>query len=167
MNRASVWFLVRFFAIVVVLYLIIAANPVNDHAIVPFTAGIAKVSTAVLRIAGMDTVVADTVIRSPRFAVNVENGCNGVEAMILLIAAMAAFPASWKAKVFGIVTGIIAIQLLNLVRVTSLFWLGETYPKVFDMVHTAVWQSAIILVSLAFFVVWSVRVGPSRADNAG
>ncbi|MHB0969474.1 MAG: exosortase H [Thermoanaerobaculia bacterium] len=167
MNRASGWFLVRFFAIVVVLYLIIAANPVNDHAIVPFTAGIAKVSTEVLRFAGMNTIVVDTVISSPRFAVNVENGCNGVEAMILLIAAMAAFPASWKAKVVGIVTGIIAIQLLNLVRVTSLFWLGANYPKIFDMVHTAVWQSAIILVSLAFFVFWSVRVGPSRTENAG
>jgi exosortase H (IPTLxxWG-CTERM-specific) len=166
MNRASLWFLGRFFGIVVVLYLIIAANPVNDRAIVPFTERIAGVSAAALRIAGMNTIAVKTVISSPRFAVNVENGCNGVEAMILLVAAMAAFPASWKAKLGGIVAGIVAVQLLNLVRVTSLFWLGATYPKVFDMVHTAVWQSAIILVSLALFVVWSVRVGPPRAENA-
>lgn len=167
MNRASLLFLGRFFAIVVVLYLVVAVNVVNERFVVPFTQGIASVSAATLRLIGEKTTAVETVIRSDHFAVNVENGCNGIEAMILLVAAIAAYPASWKARAAGLVLGIIGIQALNLFRVSSLFWLGRHYPKVFDMFHTAVWQSLIILAALAMFVVWSLRVGPAaRTENA-
>ncbi|HEX7153742.1 MAG TPA: exosortase H [Thermoanaerobaculia bacterium] len=162
MERSQKLFLLKFFAILVGAYLLIAWQPVNDSVIVPFTTGIAKVSAVVLKAIGQDVAVAGTVISSSRFAVNINNGCNGVEAMLILLASIVAFPASLKARAAGLLLGAIAVQLLNEVRIVSLYLLGAYQPRLFDMFHTAVWQIVIIIAAIAFFLFWSARVAPNR-----
>ena len=166
MQKPQVLFLVKFFVVLVAAYLFIAWNPVNDRVIVPFTAGIARTSGALLDVIGENDVsVAGTVIRSPRFAVNINNGCNGVEAMLILLASILAFPASMKARVTGLLLGALAVQLLNAVRIITLYLLGAYQPRLFDLFHTAVWQIVIILAAIGFFLVWSARVAPSRVAS--
>ncbi|MEO8378253.1 MAG: exosortase H [Acidobacteriota bacterium] len=162
MQRTQVLFLVKFFAILIAAYLLIAWNPVNDRVIVPFTEGIAQVSGAVLRAMGQPVVTSGTVIRSARFGVNINNGCNGVEAMLILLASIVAFPASMKARAAGLMLGAIAVQLLNAVRIVTLYLLGAYQPRLFDIFHTAIWQILIILSAIVFFLLWSARVAPNR-----
>ena len=135
-----------------------AVKPANDHVIVPFTERIVGVSTAVLRAVGEPTVASGTRITSPSFAVDVKNGCNGVEAMLILLAAVLAFPAPWRSRLAALAAGALVIQVLNLVRVVSLFWLGAHHREVFDLFHTAVWQTLLILTAVGLFVLWSRRV---------
>lgn len=148
-------FVTKFFVAMLALYAVVAFNPVNDRVIVPFTGAVARSSALLLRAAGTAVGTAGTVIRSQKFALDVENGCNGVEAVILLVAAIAAFPATLRSRLMGLTVSIVAIELLNLVRLSSLFWLGEHYPRVFDLFHVAVWQSLIILAAISIFVLWS------------
>jgi exosortase H (IPTLxxWG-CTERM-specific) len=150
-------FIARFVAGMVVLYAVVALNAVNDHVIVPFTALVARCAAAFLGGIGSGIVVTGTVMRSPSFALDVHNGCNGVEAAILLIAAILAFPASLRSRLLGIAASGVAIELLNLVRLSSLFWLGEHHRQVFDFFHVAVWQSLIILAAISLFVFWSLK----------
>ena len=142
-----------------------AVQPVNDRVVVPFTERIVRVSSVALRAIGEPVAAEGTNIRSVAFAVDVKNGCNGVEAMLILLAAVLAFPASWRQRLYGLLAGIAVIQVLNLVRVVSLFWLGAHHREVFDMFHTAVWQTLLILVSVGLFVLWSRRVS-GRAARA-
>jgi exosortase H (IPTLxxWG-CTERM-specific) len=158
MRRAQVLFLVKFFAILVAAYLVIAWNPVNDRVIVPFTAALAQSAGAILRVLGEAVTVRGTVVGTPTFAVNINNGCNGVEAMLILLASIVAFPASLKARAIGLALGAIAVQLLNEVRIVTLYLLGAYHPRVFDMFHTAVWQIVIIAAAILFFLAWSNRV---------
>ena len=51
-----------------------------------------------LRALGEPVVADATRLRSSAFTVDVKNGCNGVEAMLILVAAVRAFPASWLAE---------------------------------------------------------------------
>jgi exosortase/archaeosortase family protein len=146
MQRAQVLFLVKFFVILIAAYLLIAWNPVNDHVIVPFTEAIAQSSGALLK-------------------VNINNGCNGVEAMLILLASIAAFPASMKARVVGLLLGAVVVQILNAIRIITLYLLGAYHPRLFDLFHTAVWQIVIILAAIGFFLVWSARVAPARVAN--
>lgn len=162
MQRAQVLFLLKFFAILIAAYLLIAWHPVNDRVIVPFTGGVARVSGALLNVLGQQVTVSGTIIRSSRFGVNINNGCNGVEAMLILLASIVAFPASMKARAVGLVLGAIAVQVLNAIRIITLYLLGAYQPKLFDLFHTAVWQILIILSAIAFFLVWSARVAPNR-----
>lgn len=165
MQRNQVLFLVKFFVILVAAYLVIAWNPVNDNVIVPFTGAIARVSGATLNLMNQHVTVNGTVIASSRFGVNINNGCNGVEAMLILLASIVAFPASAKARTAGLLLGALAVQLLNLIRIVTLYLLGAYAPKLFDVAHTAVWQIVIIAAAILFFLQWSSRVAPRLADR--
>ncbi len=85
--------------------------------------------------------------------------------MLILLASIVAFPASARARAAGLLLGALAVQALNAVRIVTLYLLGAYQPKLFDMFHTAVWQVIIILVAIAFFLVWSARVGSNRVAS--
>jgi exosortase H (IPTLxxWG-CTERM-specific) len=156
-RRRSIGFLLRFVVLLAVLYFLVAWNPVNDAVIVPFTAGIARVSGAVLNLLGAGVTVSGTEIRSRAFAVGIENGCNGVETALLFGSAVLAFPAPWKRKLLGLALGFAAIQLINLIRVVSLFWIGVHRPALFSASHTVVWQSVVVLCGVLLFLLWATR----------
>jgi exosortase H (IPTLxxWG-CTERM-specific) len=157
-RKPGIVFVARFFAALIVFYLVIASNPVNDHVIVPFTELIVHTTAFVLRGMHEPIEVVGTVIRtSPRFALDVRNGCNAVEAMMLLAAAMIAFPATLRSRLTGLLVASAAIQIVNLVRISSLVWLGEHHREAFDIVHVAVWQTIVILFALTMFVFWSLK----------
>lgn len=153
----SLAFLGRFLLLLMLFYLAVASHPVNDSVIVPFTAGIAHVSGAILRAVGESITVVGTEIRSATFAVNIENGCNGIETALLFGSAVLAFPAPWSRRLFGLLSGFAAIQLLNLVRVVTLFWIGGHRPALFSSSHTVIWQSVVVLFGVLLFLLWAAR----------
>ncbi len=99
------------------------------------------------------------------FAVSIQPGCNGIEASIVLIAAILAFPAPWKHKLIGLGVGLGAIQALNLVRIISLFYLGQWNMTYFEWAHLYLWQALIMLDALVVFVIW-VRFIPRATTTA-
>jgi hypothetical protein len=72
-------------------FALISLNWVNDHAIEPFTAGFARASAGALDLLGQRTNRERTVIRGSRFVVNIRNGCNGIETMLIFLSAVIAF----------------------------------------------------------------------------
>jgi exosortase H (IPTLxxWG-CTERM-specific) len=165
-RRRSVGFLLRFVALLLVFYLIVASHPVNDAVIVPFTAVIASVSGRLLNAFGEKAEVAGTEIRSSSFGVNIENGCNGVETALLFGSAVLAFPASWKRRLLGLAAGFVAIQVLNLLRVITLFWIGIHRPALFNSSHTVIWQSVVVLFGVLLFLLWASRQRPLSAERS-
>ena len=168
-RRRSAFFLVRFLGLLVVFYLVVASKPVNGAVIVPFTSAIARVSAGVLNAIGERVTVEGTEIHSSRFAVQIENGCNGVETALLFGSAVLAFPSPWRRRLLGLVLGFVAIQIVNLVRVVSLFWVGAHRPALFSTSHTVIWQSVVVLCGVLLFLLWASREralasAASRAD---
>lgn len=160
--KDRVVFVAKFAAVMIGLYVVVALNPVNDHLIIPFTEVIARCSAVVLRMWESGVEVVGTVIRSPRFALDVRNGCNGIEAAILLVAAIFAFPATLRSRLIGIAVAIVGIELVNIVRLVCLVWLGEHYRAVFDFFHVGVWQMLVILAAISMFVLWSLKFAEKR-----
>ena len=164
--------MLRFF----ILFLVVQATlfgleltpPAQHWFVEPWTYALAQISTAIVTFFDPNVVAIGKVMRSTRngFAVSIEAGCNGVEATIVLIAAMIAFPAPWKHKLMGLAAGIVAVQGLNILRVISLFYLGQWDYKVFEWAHLYVWQALIMLDVLIVWLVWVRTLPPSR-DNAG
>ena len=165
MKRDQKLFLIKFFVALIVMYLIVAWNPVNDHVIVPATKGIAAAAGAMLHAIGQDVTVNGTTIGSSRFAVNINNGCNGIEAMLILLAAIGSFPAPWRARLIGLAIGAVIVQFINEIRIISLYLIGAYKPSLFQIFHTAVWQVVVILAAIIVFLQWSARVAPNRLAN--
>lgn len=166
MQPAQKKFLLRFVLFLAGFYALVAIRPVNDAVVVPFTAFLVRISAGLLAAIGETVVTDGTVIRSSLFAVDVKNGCNGIEATLLLLAAMLAFPAPPKARLAGIAVGLGVVQAVNLVRIVSLFWLGAHRRDVFDLFHAAVWQTILILLAVGVFVLWGRALRGGGAAEA-
>ena len=134
----------------------------------PWTNQLAAISAGLVTLFDPDVVALGKVLRSTKngFAVSIEAGCNGVEATIVLLAAVLAFPAPWRNKVVGLTAGILAVQGLNVIRVISLFYLGQWNYQVFEWAHLYVWQALIMLDVLVVWLVW-VRTLPRAQDGGG
>jgi exosortase H (IPTLxxWG-CTERM-specific) len=156
-RRPEVRFLVLFLAVLAGSFALLAWKPVNDHVVEPFTGLVAVASGVGLELVGEDITRQGTILRTPTFAVNIRNGCNGVEAMVILLAAVVAFPASWRARLVGLGIGIVGIQLVNLVRVMALFLTGAYLPRFFDSSHTVIWQTVVIASAIALWLFWAKR----------
>jgi exosortase H (IPTLxxWG-CTERM-specific) len=152
--------MIRFFVLFVVLliglfYLEILQST-EKLVIIPFTSLIADVSVWIVKFFDPDVVSHANVIRDrvTGFSVRIERGCNGVEALIILFAAIFSFPAPLKNKLIGFSIGFFAIQALNLVRIVSLFYLGQWNRVAFEWFHLYLWQALIILDALVVWLIW-------------
>ena len=160
-------FLLIFLALLGGGFTALSLNQVNDAFVVPFTGLVAKVSGWTLGAIGQEVVMRGTEIHGARFAVDIQNGCNGLETVLIFVSAVLAFPASWKARGIGLGLGTLAIQLVNLVRVVALFLTGAYFPQWFDSSHTVVWQSLVILFGVLLWMFWASRFAvPRKATDA-
>jgi len=156
------------FAVLLVGLLAAELTPPLQRAVVePWTALLARASVALVTLFDAHAAASGKVILSTAngFAISIEAGCNGVEAAIVLISAMLAFPAPWKHRAIGILAGLLAVQLLNVVRVISLFYLGQWSTRAFEWAHLYVWQGLIMLDVLIVWLVW-IRTLPTAAPFA-
>lgn len=145
----------------------------QTYVVVPFTGLIAEVTATLLQlwdtqVASQGKIIWDT---ASGFAISIEAGCNGVEAAVVLSAAILAFPAAWQDKALGLLIGLLSVQVLNLVRVITLFYLGQWNQAAFEWAHLYVWQALIMLDVLIVFLLWlrwlaSRRPGPAPAVSA-
>lgn len=161
-------FVAIFLVTLAVLFTLELVGPVDRYVIGPFTGAIAAVSTWLISLVDANAVATGNVIRSTTtgFAIAIERGCNGVEAVIILISAMLAFPSPWKHKLVGIAIGFVAIQALNLVRIISLFYLGQWNMQWFEWFHLYLWQALIVLDALVVFLVWLRWLPHADSDSA-
>jgi len=162
-NRPDTRFLILFLTILGLSFTVIALRPVNDAIVVPYTAWIARVSGAILRLFGESATVSGCVVSSPRFAVTIFNGCNGLITSLIFISGVLAFPSRWPAKLIGVAGGLFAIQVINMVRIVSLFYIGIFFPDLFNDAHTSIWQSVVILAGVGLWIGWAhFLAGPVR-----
>jgi len=161
-------FLLVFAVVLVGLLAAELTPPLQSAIVVPWTDLLARLSVALVTLVDPHVTAFGRIIRSTSngFAISIEAGCNGIEAAIVLIAAMLAFPAPWKHRAIGILAGLVTVQALNIVRVISLFYLGQWSVAVFEWAHLYVWQALIMLDVLVVWLIWVRRVPPGTGPGA-
>ena len=163
-------FLLLFVVYVVAGGFVLSLPWVESHLVDPWTRLNASGTAALARLVGVEAQSLGADVFYGRGTLRIVVGCNGVEATLVLLAAMLAFPAPWRHKVLGLVIGVIAVQLLNIVRVISLFYLGQWNYDVFEWAHLYVWQALIMLDVLVVWLIWVRRVpridGPAGPPGA-
>lgn len=143
--------------------------PAVAGAIAAFTQSLVTISGALIHFFGGSAMVAGAILSSPvtGFGVRVENGCNAVNVTILLWAAMLTYPAPWAQKLAGLAAGSAALHAVNLIRIITLFYLGQYNRNWFDFAHYYLWESLIVLDTLVIFWLWATLVRRSgRQQNA-
>jgi exosortase H (IPTLxxWG-CTERM-specific) len=158
-------FFIIFSVLLIGLFTLEILQPAEKYVILPFTSMVADISVWILQLFDDNVMATGNVIRDKvsGFGVRIERGCNGLEAVIILFAAIFAFPAPFKNKLIGFIAGFFAIQLLNLVRIISLYYLGQWNYTAFEWFHLYLWQALIILDALVVWLIWLRTLPGSRA----
>ena len=93
-------------------------------------------------------------IKSGGFSMGIGWGCEGVEGIFLIIAAMIAYSMKLKWKLYGIMAGTVFLNVLNVIRIIVLYYTVKYQPSLFDIMHVYIGQTIIIFCGVLFFVVW-------------
>ena len=164
--------MLRFFLLFIVLQLtLFGLNMlawVQAHIVLPWTALLAQWCAGLVTWYDATAAAEGKVLWNTLtgFGVSIEPGCNGIEACIVLFAAIMAFPSRWHHKLMGFVMGFVAVQALNMVRVISLFYLGQWNMDVFNFAHEFLWQALIMLDVLVVWLLWVRAIGKERGSDA-
>lgn len=160
-------FLATFVVVVISLFIAELTQPVQTALVLPWTEALVHISAGLIRPFDDHIVIYGTLMQSTRggFMLSIEPGCNGIEAAIILIAAMLSFPAPAAYRAIGILVGLVAVQALNVVRVISLFYLGQWSMQAFEWAHFYLWQALIMLDVLIVWLIWIRRL-PATATAA-
>jgi len=144
----------RFGGLVALLYILLAI-PFAEQMLYGYLKTNAWLSNFILNLLGQGTHVTEVTIASPTFAIAIRRGCDAVEPTWLLCAAILAFPGPWWRKLAGMLGGIVVLQLLNLVRIVTLYLIGSRFSTgIFQSAHLEVWPTVFILAAIGLFVGW-------------
>lgn len=83
--------------------------------------------------------------------------CGAIEVMAIFVAAVLAFPATWRHRARGIALGLPLMYLINIARLAFLACLGalDKSGKWFNFVHEYVWQAAYVIVVVIIWMAWA------------
>lgn len=88
---------------------------------------------------------------------SVLSGCDGVDAMMLLAAALLASALPWRARLLGILLGVALIYALNLGRIVALYFAFRYHDGLFELIHGVLGPLAIIGAVLLFLLAFRNR----------
>jgi len=86
--------------------------------------------------------------------VQVNRGCDGLGALLLVVAAVLGFPAPWRARAAGVLLGAAGVFAINAFRIATLLWVSVHWPDRLQFVHIDVWQPLMMLLSFGLFLGW-------------
>lgn len=118
---------------------------------------LALISSGILNLFGQNTVVIGTTVQSSIFGISVVTACTGIFITGLFLIAVIAFPTRWLPKMIGAGIGIGGIFLVNIIRLVSLYFIGVHWPGFLDQAHQLIWQSLLIVIAVALWLVWAGR----------
>lgn len=119
-----------------------------------YTYSVVYISQYFIQLIGIHVETSNEFIYLNSSALQIEFGCNGLEAILLFTVAVLAFEGSIKNKIIGIVLGSSVLQLINIARIVLLAYVLEYHDKYFEVMHIYVTQSMMVVLALVVFLLY-------------
>ena len=145
-------FLLGFVGCMALFYLFYYSPIYKNYLELPFLNLQANISNVLLNALGYDTQVAGTTIAGTEFSVDIKSGCDGLEAMAILVSGIMIFPTPFQLKVPGLLWGLGLLSVLNLLRIAGLYMAGFHFSEAtFDILHI---QGGFIIFTMISVLLW-------------
>jgi exosortase family protein XrtM len=112
---------------------------------------------------GEKVVARGSQLVSPFARLSILNGCEGIETMLLLIAAIIAYAAPWREKLLAALLGVLLVYALNQIRIVSLFYAFHYDRQLFHLLHGVVAPLFLVACAGLFFLWWLSRLRSNAA----
>lgn len=100
-------------------------------------------------------------IIAPCGALSILNGCDGSEALLLLMAAISAVPVSGGWRIVGLLAALPFVYVVNQIRVVALFFAHCFARDSFAFLHGYAAPTTIVIACGIFFLTW-LQIGQAR-----
>jgi exosortase/archaeosortase family protein len=165
-NRNDLRFLLIFVSLLGLYYLLTLTPPIKRGFFPAYLRANAVACGAILRAFGEAATVQGQAIVSPLGAsIQVERGCDAVEPSALFVSAVLASPVAMSSRLAAVVAGTIALAVLNLIRVVTLYLVRVYWPAAFDTMHLDVWQALFIVIAIVLWGAWASRAAKQRTAS--
>jgi exosortase/archaeosortase family protein len=112
------------------------------------TAGLVlRVFDPTVRVAGQEI--------SGAFAMRIVQTCDAMDVTILLVAAIASWHGPIRRRLVASLAGALALGVLNILRICSLYLIGMVRPSLVETAHLDVWPALILIVAVGLFFVFA------------
>ena len=160
--KPTILFLVKFIGIYLVANLlyglyVTAYSPGPD----PITSLASRQTAVALGICGWPSTTQDNekkpttlLIHEGRSVLAIYEGCNGINIMIIFVAFLFAFGPTGKPLWIFALAGILIIHLMNLLRISLLFWVVLYLPNFVYFVHKYLFTAILFVFVFVLWIVW-------------
>lgn len=114
----------------------------------------AHLSAAVLRTVGVEASSTGSFLRAGDLLVNVTRDSTGWKSVIAFTALVVASQRPWRSRLAGIVAGVAAIVVANLLRVTSTVYATTVFGIDYELLHTVLWRWGLTAAVIVIWAVW-------------
>jgi exosortase/archaeosortase family protein len=99
---------------------------------------------------------------------HVTRGCEGIEMLLMLIAAIIAFPTAIERRIGGLLIGAALAYGLSVARLVALDWTLRYSPQAWDALHGLILPIGPIVLLALYFLRWSsvAAQAPRRLPHA-
>lgn len=148
-------FLLGFIGSMAVFYTFYHSSLYRNHLEAPFLKFLASTSNGLLHLLGHNTKASGSLIFSDAFSVDIRNGCDGLEAIAILVSGILIFPAPFRLKVPGLAWGVLTLMMLNWLRIAGLYLIGLHFsPTVFEIFHVQGGFIIFTMISVTLWFIW-------------
>jgi exosortase family protein XrtM len=137
---------------------------VRDDAIGHFIRGTVTVKPAVMLIHLLTPHIQASAlgnqILAPGGGLVIKIGCEGIEALFILIAGLFSVTMAWRAKLSGMLLGLMLIYVVNEIRILILFYAFRADKALFQLLHGTIAPLALIAIAGLFYHYWLLNNQP-------
>lgn len=138
-------------------------NAFMGQRLIGYLETVAQLSGVVLRVLGEPVTVQNSVV-SGTFSYVVVVDCAALDVQALFAAAVLAFPSRWTTRLIGLVAGLSAIFVINIMRLVALYYAGSRSLDLFKTLHEEVFVLVIVGLVCGLFLAWARWAAQATAD---
>lgn len=144
---------------------ILETLPASSTVFQPFVRLTAMTAFATIKATGLGVAIDGMLLTHPDgFRIAISYGCTPLVPVVFLgMLLTVGLSLSWRERLIGLTSGIVLITILNLCRVTALYYIGISTPEAFAIAHEWLGQSVIILGTAAIAWYW---IGTSAGSQS-
>ena len=153
-DAALLMLAVRFLVCFAVLFAIMVWLDARTPIVANLEIATAGAATALMNFTGVVATRADTLINVPGRQLLIGADCTGLTIAVLFVSLIVAYPVKMSSKVVGILAGVAAILLANLVRLVGIAHIAGAPDTLFNAAHDFVFQVGMVAVAIAVWAGW-------------
>lgn len=142
----------KFGIVVAILFAMIIWAP--DHFYEPLNHSTALMTGFLLNQAGAAPIVQGATVTMKDFKAVIITECSGIYLAALFAAFVIVYPASFKARLTGILLGISFLNAANIVRLAGVIAIGAWRPSLFEYAHVYLAQVMMVMLVCSTCLAW-------------